>query len=1302
MAVYRPDGSLQTYVHASDAATLSLSQTGRYTLRVYDSGDNPGSYQLRLEWLAPVAKQCTSQTIACGTPVGGSLQMNDQALRGFDGTAGDVVWVSVVATGGGASFDPQVWLYRPDGSLQATMGTYGAQSLPLNQTGRYTLRVDDSGGDPGSYQLRLEWLAPVAKQCTSQTIACGTPVGGSLQMNDQALRGFDGTAGDVVWVSVVATGGGAYFSPLVAVYRPDGSLQTYVYASDAGTLTLSQTGRYTLRVYDSGDNPGSYQLRLEWLAPVAKQCTSQTIACGMPRTGTLAENDQALRGFDGTAGDVVWVSVVATGGGASFDPQVWLYRPDGSLQATMGTYGAQSLPLNQTGRYTLRVDDSGGDPGSYQLRLEWLAPVAKQCTSQTIACGTPVGGSLQMNDQALRGFDGTAGDVVWVSVVATGGGAYFSPLVAVYRPDGSLQTYVYASDAETLTLSQTGRHTLRVYDSGDNPGSYQLRLEWLAPVAKQCASQTIACGTPVTGTLVENDQALRGFDGAIGDVVWVSVTNTAGGTSFDPMVVVYRPDGSLQAYVYASDAETLTLSQTGRHTLRVYDSGGDPGSYHLRLEWLGPAGKPCASQTIACGTPVTGTLVENDQALRGFDGAIGDVVWVSVVGTGGGTPFAPMVAVYRPDGSLQTSVYASDAATLTLSQTGRYTLRVYDSGGDPGSYQLRLEWLAPVAKQCPSQTIACGTPVTGTLVENDQALRGFDGAIGDVVWVSVVGTGGGTPFAPMVAVYRPDGSLQTSVYASDAATLTLSQTGRYTLRVYDSGGDPGSHQLRLEWLAPAGKQCTRQVMGCGIPVTRSLEINDQDLWGFAGAVADKVSVSVVKTAGDMYFNPQVAVYRPDGMIQADVYTSNVATFTLSQAGPYTLRVYDGSGDPGSYQLRLDWLEPVGKPCSVLSLTALAPAFGPTAGGTAVAVTGSGFVSGETTITFGGAPATNVVVISENTATATTPAHAAGVVDVVVTTPRGTVSLPAAFAFSAVGAVRGDFDGDRRTDILWRHTTQGDIWLWPMDGASRTAESYVRTISDTNWEIRAIADFNGDGKADLMWRNKTNGQLYFWPMNGARPQGETYVGTVSTAYDIVASGDFNGDGKADLLWRHLAGGDVWIWLMDGATSVDEVYIDRVDPAYVVMGVADLDADGKADIVFHHQTLGEVWVWPMNGTTRLSQRWVGTVPDTGYQIVGVADHTGDGKADLLWHHATLGEVWIWTMDGTTRSAETWVGTVPDIGYRIAGSGDYNGDGKADILWHHATLGEVWVWLMDGTTKLSETWVGTVSDTGYCIIR
>ncbi|GAA3048724.1 hypothetical protein GCM10010464_11220 [Pseudonocardia yunnanensis] len=80
------------------------------------------------------------------------------------------------------------------------------------------------------------------------------------------------------------------------------------------------------------------------------------------------------------------------------------------------------------------------------------------------------------------------------------------------------------------------------------------------------------------------------------------------------------------------------------------------------------------------------------------------------------------------------------------------------------------------------------------------------------------------------------------------------------------------------------------------------------------------------------------------------------------------------------------------------ITSIVPSAGPTTGGTIVTITGSGF-TGATAVSFGGTPATTFTVNSATQITATTPAHAAGVVQVTVTGPGGT-SNPANFAYQA--------------------------------------------------------------------------------------------------------------------------------------------------------------------------------------------------------------------------------------------------------------------------------------------------------------
>ena len=80
-----------------------------------------------------------------------------------------------------------------------------------------------------------------------------------------------------------------------------------------------------------------------------------------------------------------------------------------------------------------------------------------------------------------------------------------------------------------------------------------------------------------------------------------------------------------------------------------------------------------------------------------------------------------------------------------------------------------------------------------------------------------------------------------------------------------------------------------------------------------------------------------------------------------------------------------------------TFTGIVPASGSTAGGTSVIITGTAF-TGATGVTFGGIPAADVTVVDDTSIAATTPAYAsAGRVNVVITTPNGTVTAFGAYA-----------------------------------------------------------------------------------------------------------------------------------------------------------------------------------------------------------------------------------------------------------------------------------------------------------------
>lgn len=130
--------------------------------------------------------------------------------------------------------------------------------------------------------------------------------------------------------------------------------------------------------------------------------------------------------------------------------------------------------------------------------------------------------------------------------------------------------------------------------------------------------------------------------------------------------------------------------------------------------------------------------------------------------------------------------------------------------------------------------------------------------------------------------------------------------------------------------------------------------------------------------------------------------------------------------------------------SGITITGVSPDYGPTAGGTEVTITGSGF-TGANSVSFGGTAAAEFTVTNSTTISATTPAHSSGTVVVTVGNSSGTNSLNNAFTFIQA-------DGGY-LDILDKlppdRTTQYD----PVTGAStdqapKTGSYFISFSKDT--------------------------------------------------------------------------------------------------------------------------------------------------------------------------------------------------------------------------------------------------------------
>ena len=89
---------------------------------------------------------------------------------------------------------------------------------------------------------------------------------------------------------------------------------------------------------------------------------------------------------------------------------------------------------------------------------------------------------------------------------------------------------------------------------------------------------------------------------------------------------------------------------------------------------------------------------------------------------------------------------------------------------------------------------------------------------------------------------------------------------------------------------------------------------------------------------------------------------------------------------------------------------------------------------------------------------------------------------------------GDFNGDGRTDILWRHATSGQNVVWFLNGTSLMQGVFLNpsTLPDVNWKMVATGDYNDDGKVDIVFRHAVSGQIVMWFMDGINRTSGTFT------------------------------------------------------------------------------------------------------------------------------------------------------------------------------------------------------------------
>lgn len=257
---------------------------------------------------------------------------------------------------------------------------------------------------------------------------------------------------------------------------------------------------------------------------------------------------------------------------------------------------------------------------------------------------------------------------------------------------------------------------------------------------------------------------------------------------------------------------------------------------------------------------------------------------------------------------------------------------------------------------------------------------------------------------------------------------------------------------------------------------------------------------------------------------------------------------------------------------------------------------------------------------------------------------------------------GDFNGDGRSDVLWRHSASGANTIWA------TADSSTRvpvSTLGTGWKATAIDDFDGDGRADIFWHHDDS-RIRIWRSGDAASQ----LVVQSKGHWALSTGDFNGDGEADLFWRGPTGSNQVWYSADIARGFSTIV---VRPEWTVVGTGDFDGDRQDDLVWRNSANGANAIWPSASSQQA--RGLTGVTNQDWRIAGTGDFDGDGRDDLLWRNIRSGANTIWKAASAANQQRT--SALADADWGVEGTGDYDGDGRTDILWRHRRTGANLLW-------------------------
>jgi FG-GAP-like repeat len=181
---------------------------------------------------------------------------------------------------------------------------------------------------------------------------------------------------------------------------------------------------------------------------------------------------------------------------------------------------------------------------------------------------------------------------------------------------------------------------------------------------------------------------------------------------------------------------------------------------------------------------------------------------------------------------------------------------------------------------------------------------------------------------------------------------------------------------------------------------------------------------------------------------------------------------------------------------------------------------------------------------------------------------------------------GDFNGDGRSDLLWRDRQSGAItdWLGQADGSFIGNFENAAASATKNWGFAGTGDFNGDGRDDILWHD-FDGTITEWLGTATggfviNPAAHIFAPFI---WSVAGTGDFNGDGRTDILWQ-ASDGSITNWLAQADGSFQgnfSVAAANKEIYWEVAAVGDFNGDGRDDILWRDFNAVTAWYGKTDG-------------------------------------------------------------------------------------------------------------------------